>query len=245
MAGAVNQTLKSKVDNLLGRAALALWPPRCLACGEPGGGGLDLCATCAAALPLNRCACPCCAAPLALPAPACGPCLRRPPPQQSARAVFLYRPPLDRWLPRAKFHGDLACVRLLAALMARELADDQPLPQALLPIPLHRARLRQRGFDQALELARPLARHLGIALRADVLQRVRATQAQTRLDAAARRRNLRGAFAVAPGHGLPPHVVLVDDVMTTGATVHAATRALLQAGVARVDVWACARVPPA
>lgn len=172
----------------------------------------------------------------------CGDCLRRPPPQTATQAVFLYRAPLDRLLPRAKFHADLASLHLLATLMARRLGTvDRPL--ALAPVPLHIGRLRRRGYDQALELARPLAQHLGLPLRDDLLRRVRATSAQSRLDAVARRRNVRGAFAVRGGVALPTHVALIDDVMTTGATARAAATALLRAGVARVDVWVCARVP--
>ena len=116
-------------------------------------------------------------------------------------------------------------------------------PQALVPVPLHTGRLRERGYDQALELTRPLARRLGLPLRDDLLRRARATAAQSTLDAGQRRRNLRGAFAVRGHCALPAHVALVDDVMTTGATAHAAASALLRAGVARVDVWVCARVP--
>ena len=118
-----------------------------------------------------------------------------------------------------------------------------PRPQALVPVPLHATRLRQRGYDQALELAKPLAQALGIPLHADALQRQRATAAQSELDAEARKRNLRGAFALHPGQALPEHVVLVDDVMTTGATLQAAAKTLRRAGVLRVDAWVCARVP--
>lgn len=150
--------------------------------------------------------------------------------------------PLDRLLPRAKFHGDLPSTRLLGRLMARELAD-AARPQVLVPVPLHRDRLRRRGYDQALELARPLARALALPLRDDLLRRVRATAPQSRLASPQRRRNLRGAFAVSTSGALPMHVALVDDVMTTGATVEAAVTALRRAGVARVDVWVCARVP--
>lgn len=180
--------------------------------------------------------------PLPLPAVACGACLRHPPPQTRAHAAFVYRSPLDRLLPRAKFHGDLAALALLGRLMAHALGD-AARPEALVPLPLHARRLRQRGYDQALELARPLARWLDLPLRDDVLLRVRATSAQSRLDAAARQRNLRQAFVVRPRVALPSHVALVDDVMTTGATVRSAAHALLRAGVARVDVWVCARVP--
>ena len=218
------------------------WPAHCLVCREAvETPGVDLCTVCRHALPWQRHACPRCALPLGAPAPACGSCLRRPPPVAETRAVFRYAPPLDRLLPRLKFHDDLAAGRLCAALMADVLVD-APRPDALVPLPLHRARLRARGFDQTLELARPLARTLSLPLRDDLLVRGRATAPQSRLDAAARRRNLRGAFSVRTG-GLPPaHVALVDDVMTTGATLHAAADALLRAGVGRVDAWVCARV---
>jgi ComF family protein len=172
----------------------------------------------------------------------CGECLRRPPPLDAVCATFLYGFPVDRLLPRLKFHGDLAAGRLLAAAMAATCVD-MPRPDALLPLPLARARLRRRGYDQALELARPLARALDIPLLDRVLLRRRDTAPQSTLDAVARRRNLRGAFVVPAGAGLPAQVALVDDVMTTGATLHAAARALRRAGVARVDAWVCARAP--
>jgi ComF family protein len=250
MSTTVNQTGGTPVYNLLARLGRALWPPRCLLCESAGSAGLDLCDQCLAALPHNRCACLRCAIPMAAEIdlnghpvePTCGQCLRRPPPQNQTRAAFVYGFPLDRLLPRAKFHGDLASTRLLAALMACSLAQAER-PQALLPIPLHIGRLRERGYDQALELARPLAHRLGLPLRDDLLRRTRATAAQSKLDARQRRRNLRGAFTVCGHRDLPSHVALVDDVMTTGATVHAAASALLRAGIARVDVWVCARVP--
>lgn len=242
MPDPVNQTPSHGVDSRWRRVWQALWTPPCLVCGEAGDGGLALCVACRESLPCNRTACATCGVPLPVASPACGHCLRRPPPQAGTRAVFVYRAPLDRLLPRAKFHGDLAGARLLAALMAPALGE-APRPQAIIPVPLHRARLRRRGYDQALELARPLARALHLPLRDDVLRRVRATAPQSRLDARARRRNLRGAFAVRDGADLPAHVALVDDVMTTGATAQAAALALRRAGVARVDVWVCARVP--
>lgn len=181
----------------------------------------------------------------------CGRCLRREgdlarrgrrTPLGQVHAAYLYFAPMDRLLPRFKFHGDLASGALLAQLMAEAFAG-LPRPDALVPIPLHRARLRRRGYDQALELARPLARALEVPLRDDLLRRVQATAPQSELGAAARRRNVRDAFAVPPDVPLPPWVVLVDDVMTTGATLEAAATALRRAGVQRVDAWVCARVP--
>jgi ComF family protein len=241
MSAPVNQNTTREVDGALPRLLRALWPPRCLACGERGL-GRDLCLACATALPWNRVACPSCALPLPIPASACGACLRKTPPLDAVHAAFVYAPPLDRLLPRFKFHGDLAAGRLLAQLMV-DTCSRLDRPDALVPVPLHRRRLRTRGYDQALELARPMARALGLPLRADALRRVRATAAQSELSAPARRRNVRDAFIVAGTAKLPSHVVLVDDVMTTGATLHAAAKALRRVGVQRVDAWVCARVP--
>lgn len=229
-----------KVDNWLAALGRALLPPRCLICREQGTNGLDLCGNCFDCLPWNRSACERCALPLPMPG-CCGACLRRPPPLEAACAVFLYGNPVDRLLPRLKFHRDLAAGRLLAELMIPMLGT-RPRPLALVPVPLHRERLRQRGYDQALELARPLARRLDLPLLPAALRRIRHTAPQSKLDARQRRRNLRAAFQ-AGAVPLPEHVALVDDVMTTGQTLHAAALALRRAGVARVDAWICARVP--
>jgi len=252
MSTAVNQTAAEKVDGLRRRlrfwlrndAARLLWPGRCLACGGDGGEAIDLCASCLAGLPWLDPACPRCALPLpgSSGAVACGACLARPPPLDAVHAACLYANPLDRLLPRFKFHHDLAAGHLLAQLMAERCAA-LPRPDALVPIPLHRARLRQRGYNQALELARPLGRMLGIPVQAGLLMRSRATAPQSRLDADARAANLRDAFEVPLQMPVPRHVALVDDVMTTGATLHAAADALLDAGADRVDAWLCARAP--
>jgi ComF family protein len=230
-----------RIDQWLRRAGRVLLAPRCLVCGEAGAHGRDLCAACAAALPWNRTACPGCALPNTH-GDLCGACLASPPPVAATCAVFVYGFPLQRLVPRFKFHQDLAAGRLLAELMAPRLALAER-PAALVPIPLHAARLRARGYDQALELARPLCRALEIPLLDHALLRRRDTAPQSELDAVARRRNLRGAFAVRAGALVPAHVALVDDVMTTGATLHAAAKALLRAGAQRVDAWVCARAP--
>ncbi|MDQ2702885.1 MAG: ComF family protein [Pseudomonadota bacterium] len=202
------------------------WRPRCLGCGEPGQAAQDLCPDCRAQLPWSR--------PAARPAA---------PPLQSVLVPFVYAPPLDHWLPRFKFHRDLAAGRLLSQLMLEACAAADR-PEALLPIPLHRARLRQRGYDQALELAWPIARALRIPLHPGLLQRARNTAPQSRqLHASERHHNLRGAFVATTDTTMPAHVALVDDVMTTGATLHAAADALHRAGVQRVDAWVCAYVP--
>lgn len=219
-----------------------LLPWRCLLCGAPGEQGMDLCCACARDLPRNRRCCARCALPLPVAAERCGECLRREPPWDAAWAPFRYGWPLDRLETRFKFGENLAAGRTLAALWRLEPAPPER-PGLIVPVPLHRARLRRRGYNQALELARPLAAALGIACRHDVLRRERDTSAQTELDRATRRRNVRGAFRVRDGIALPPHVALLDDVMTTGTTLAECARVLRRAGVKRVDVWALARAP--
>ncbi|MBD9480716.1 ComF family protein [Pseudoxanthomonas sp. PXM02] len=230
-----------EVDGGWRRATRLLFAPRCLVCRERGHKGVDLCASCAEQPPWNLVCCERCGLPMPV-AGACGDCLRKPPALTHTRAVFVYGFPLDRLVPRFKFHRDLAAGRLMAGLMAGSLAS-APRPDAIVPVPLHVHRMRQRGYDQALELARPLAASLGLPLRTDLLQRVRATAPQSELDADQRQRNVARAFVVPPAVLPPPHVALVDDVMTTGATLQAAARTLLKAGVMRVDAWVCARVP--
>lgn len=256
MPGPVNLAGVAAVDGWLARLGRGLWAPRCLVCAEPAPGRLDLCPGCEAVLPWMPPACFSCAMPLPpsaaaaagthpeapLPGRLCGACQHDPPPLAETRAAFLYGFPVDRLLPRLKFHRDLPAGRLLAQAMAAAFTG-QPRPDVLVPVPLHRARLRERGYNQALELARPLGRRLGIPVRRTLLVRTRATAAQSRLDAGARAANLRDAFAVPAHRAVPAHVALVDDVMTTGATLHAAADALLDAGADRVVAWVCARAP--
>ena len=226
---------------LLRWGSRCLLAPRCLVCAGPGSDALDLCRWCRAELPWNEPACPRCALPLVAGAD-CPRCLAEPPPFTRAHAAFRYEFPVDRLLPRFKFHADLAAGALLGTLLQWSL-DPGQWPQALLPVPLHRSRLRRRGYDQALELGKALARETRLPLLARRLQRVRRTQAQTELGASARRRNVAGAFALAPGPPLPAHVALVDDVLTTGATAGECAHLLLDAGVARVDLWVVASAP--
>jgi ComF family protein len=244
MEGAVNLKGRRAVDGIAAALVRRVLPARCLLCGAPGECGRDLCAGCSGDLLPNRPCCPRCALPLEVAAPACGECLHSEPPFEAAWVPFRYEHPLDLLEARFKFHADLAAGRVLASLMLERLAADSPArPQLIVPVPLHPARLGERGYNQALELARPLARVCGIRMCHDLLRRVRATPAQTGLDAKQRRRNLRDAFALATRNALPAHVVLLDDVMTTGATLREAARCLRRAGVQRVDAWALARAP--
>lgn len=245
-AEAVNLNTRSTVDGWLRRLSFGLLPATCLLCGAAGAARRDLCDPCRADLQPNPRCCRRCGLPLAIASAECGRCLKRPPAYTATWAPFVYLPPLAGLLTRFKFSGDLAAGRVLAELaLAQWPASGLSLPQALIPVPLHVDRLRERGYNQALELARPLALALGVSLVPQGLQRLHATPAQSGLSALARRRNLRKAFAVPAGTALPAHVALLDDVMTTGATAHECALALRRAGVQRVDVWAVARAPKA
>jgi ComF family protein len=251
----VNQITELRVDGWFARLGRTLLPSRCLICGEAGCDDHDLCPDCQVALPWNRSACARCGLTMPVlgtveglePVAACGRCLKNPPPLERVYATFRYGFPVDRLLPRFKFHHDLASGRELAEAMrshlVEEFAKQNERPAALIAVPLHARRLRERGYNQALELAKPLAKAFAIPLLRDDLRRVRDNAPQSGLGALARRRNPRGAFAVG-GDALPAHVALVDDVMTTGATLYECARVLRAAGVRRVDAWVAARVPP-
>jgi ComF family protein len=163
----------------------------------------------------------------------------------AALCAFRYEWPLDSLVTRFKFGADLAAGAVLARLLNAYLAERiAPIADAssrlMMPIPLHEDRLRERGFNQALELARPLARLSGIRLATQGMRRLRSTPRQTGLNALNRRRNVRGAFVV-EADVRDRHVVLVDDVITTAATVRECARTLKRAGAASVQVWAVAR----
>lgn len=215
-----------------------LLPGHCRLCLAPDREDRGICAACLADLPRTPIPCPHCARPLAAAGPACGQCQQRPPAFDRCIALFPYTAPLDGLLLQLKFAQAVHLARTFAALFADRLRDE-PIPDALVPVPLHPARQRERGFNQAIEIARPLAARLGCALDLDTCVRGRATPPQTRLSAGARRRNLRGAFRLTR----PParHIALLDDVMTTGSTLNELAARLRDGGAQRIDVWVCAR----
>lgn len=175
-----------------------------------------------------------------LPCPACQ---RQPRAFDAAFAAFLYAAPGRQALQGLKYGARFHEARWLAEGLADALRQrGLPLPQRLIPVPLHRGRLLRRGYNQAQELARPLGKALGIPVTPGLARRLRATPDQIGLSAAQRRRNLRGAFAVSTAlAGL--HVALLDDVMTTGATLEELARVCKAAGATRVEAWALARQP--
>lgn len=223
-----------------------IYPPTCVLCGAPGDDGLDLCRGCRADLPYNRHACPRCAIPLPAGQSAgtrCGPCQRRAPPFAASHAAFRYEDPVPALIGGVKFRGRFNLARLLGQLMALSLLEQgAQRPELILPVPLHPRRLRERGYNQALELARPISAELGIPTDTATCIRAAYTSAQVGLDDRERRRNVRGAFAVARCPAAK-HVAILDDVVTTGSTVTELALVLRRAGVERVDVWSVARTP--
>jgi ComF family protein len=226
-----------------------LFPRSCPPCDGPLAPGAvsDLCPACTSALVAPR-PTPCarCGGAVAAPTAVCTACLHRPPAFVSAVALGEYRADsgdpnvLARTVQCPKYRRH----RTLVAPLAELLAAHYPFAAdaLLVPVPLHPARLRSRGFNQAFLLARALARRRSLALAPRVLVRVRPTEEHAGLGAEARRRNVRDAFRTRPVPRLAGRsVVLVDDVLTTGATADACARALLAAGAGRVDVYTVGR----
>jgi len=215
----------------------SLLPQSCLLCGARSGTRLA-CSACDAALlrlPPERCTV--CALPIT-GGTVCGECLRATPHYDATTAPFAYAFPLDALIQALKYGGDLAVARLLGEALAHAVARERV--DLLVPMPLSTRRLRERGFNQALEIARPVAHAGGIPLAPNACRRVIDTPAQAALPWKARARNVRGAF-VCDADVRDLRVAIVDDVMTTGATVNELARNLKRAGASEVRVWVVAR----
>lgn len=223
-----------------------LWP-------LPGGcqlcrrwGPERLCAPCCARFAPTLPRCPRCALRLAAADAPCAACLHQPLGLDAAFAAVDYAAPWDRLIQALKYHAQLSAAPALAELLITRLPPRAALAPdvLLLPVPLHPQRLRSRGFNQAERLARGVAQRLGLRLAPQALQRVLDTPAQAQADRAQRQRQLRNAFALAPGAELRgARVALVDDVMTTGATMAALATLLRRHGAAEVQAWVLARTP--
>ena len=216
----------------------------CVLCGAMGHNDLDLCSPCYSEFRKLRPVCARCALPLHVSdhqQRLCGSCQQSPPPYAFVYRFADYAPPLDRLIQQLKFNQKLHLARLLGTLMASDIQQlALALPDVLLPVPLHKQRLQQRGYNQAVEVARILATTLQVELDIHSCVRHTSTREQTGLSAKQRKINIKGAFHVRNAMQ-DKHVAIVDDVMTTGSTVSEISHALLKQGARRVDVWVCAR----
>lgn len=232
--------MKASMYAWLKNAHDALFPATCVLCGQVASGDLDLCSGCRADLPRVTGACRRCGLPLAgAGGTECGECLQDPPPWSRTLAPWRYDDPIKYLIHAMKFRQKLTLARVLGMLLAEECSRDEYRPDVLVPVPLHASRLRERGYNQALELARPISQRLGVPLDG-LVERVRATQAQSDLPSAQREGNIRGAFEVRRTVS-GKRVAIVDDVMTTGATVREIAATLMAAGAQDVQVWVVAR----
>jgi ComF family protein len=223
-----------------------LLPGTCILCQAPSKRQLDLCVDCEHELPTLGNNCHQCALPLETESTTltCGKCLQHPPAFDRMVALYPYQMPLARLINDLKFHQRLANAQVLGTVFAQKLRNYYfpspcPLPDMIIPVPLHKSRLKERGFNQALELARPISKKLGIPINYQLCQRIRDTQHQTVISAEERRKNLRGAFCVVGT--VPEHVAIIDDVFTTGSTVNELARCLRTAGAQQIDVWTICR----
>jgi ComF family protein len=218
-----------------------LLPHSCFLCGATA--THPICKACLADLPYQNLknTCRYCASPM--PATGvCGTCLNKPPPYTYTWALFSYTYPVDKLIHTAKFNDNLAVLDFLGELMAQQVIMDER-PDVLVPVPLHIKRLRQRGYNQSSQLAKRISKRTGIPMSHYACERHKNTPPQvTQKSAKEREENIRDAFRISRLKPSWQHIVLVDDVVTTGSTVKELTRTFLTVEtIQRVDVWCCAR----
>lgn len=220
-----------------------LFSGNCELCNTAVKSGVVLCGECERSLIRPQNYCTVCADTLdtGVEGQLCGRCQTQPPAYDQVSAVLRYGEPVDQLIQDLKFNNKLYLAPVLGGLLTKHIIDLRlPLPDVLLPVPLHRARLRSRGYNQSLEIARPIGRELGITIDSRLAVRNRNTEPQSSLRPAQRARNVRRAFKLTrPIDNL--RIALIDDVMTTGHTVNALAEILKKAGVKEVLVWVVAR----
>ncbi len=227
----------SKLAHQISRLYSNLLPIQCLLCGVHCK-TQHLCTDCIEDFPkLGHC-CPHCATPLSTNH-ACGHCLSHPPEQTNTVSIFSYHNPIDRLITDFKYNDKLYLTDIFANAIL-EKVKHRVLPDLLIPIPLHHRRLKQRGYNQSLELAKSLSKKLDIPIGNNILLRSRDTAPQASLPYEQRKRNMRRAFKLQQT-SLPQHVAIIDDVLTTGHTANAAAKILRQEGVSTIELWTIAR----
>lgn len=232
--------------NLLNKLSHWFMPHVCILCKNITQESYDLCVPCSKHLPILKHNCIVCAniLPKTCNTPLCAHCLQKKPPFDRTHGLFLYQPPIPKLILDLKFHHALTHARLFGELLAEKIRQEwyreQSLPHAIIPIPLHTERLKERGFNQALEIARPIAKALKIPFILNNILRIKSTTPQATLHASERKNNVKNAFIINQSFK-NQHIAVVDDVITTGSTIHEFCRVLKKQGVGQISVWCCAR----
>ncbi len=221
-----------------------LLPNHCMLCQNNTHRSISLCVHCEKELPWNDKACRCCGKYIEKSSTTlCGKCLAQPPPYRHTVAAFRYQPPVSDWISAIKFYNKWYYTQMLGKLFAKRLLQTrskEKWPELIIPVPLHHKRLRKRGFNQALEIAKPIAKAFNIPIDTQSIQRIKNTLPQSELSKASRQKNIKKAFHL----GKPiiaNHIAIFDDVITTGNTITELSQALKHHGVKTIEVWCCAR----
>jgi len=218
-------------------------PHACAVCESPHRGPFTVCTHCEPLLKKNTYPCEICGLPLANETyPYCGECIQEKPAFDSTFAPLLYEEPLRTLIHQFKYHTGLYLKTYLAHLMNQALPSHFQNANCLIPVPLHPIRLKERGYNHTHELAKTLSHLTKIKLNAHICTKKRNTLPQAHLDHKTRQKNLHNAFAIRP-HAYQ-HIILIDDVLTTGSTANELAHLFKKSGVKRVDVWCCARAAP-
>lgn len=236
--------LKKTFDKILQR----LLPQFCILCNIKCIDNLALCTACRNELPWLKNGCPQCGNSLFFNTAEhikCGNCIQQAHPFENTIALFHYQEPIIQLINQLKFNKKLIYAHLFGKLFTNHLKNyynNKKFPDFIIPVPLHSYRLRERGYNQAIEIARPIAKSLKIPLLIHNCQKIKSTPAQSSLTAEERKKNIKNAFAIKSAL-TPPflHVAIIDDVVTTGSTVTELSKILRLAGAKKIDIWCCAR----
>jgi len=235
----LSKLFSSKLNNCLNIAQSHIYPFTCFICNQAGHNS-DLCHACSQDLHQVEQTCPICDIELTTDSNACGRCLKTTPHFDKITSLYRYEGTAAFLIQSLKFKAQHSCAKIMGELMADHMANLNKQPDALMAVPLHPKRLRERGFNQSHFLTEYLKKHLNIPDHSDCLTRIVNTSSQSSLKAPERRSNIKNAFRYEPIKGINS-VAIIDDVVTTGSTADEIAKTLKSQGVERVEIWAFAR----
>ncbi len=236
----LSKLISKLVNKWLNNVHLFFYPYTCVICEQAAHPPLDLCTACQQELPLKQTYCTICDIELTTSNTICGRCLKDPPYYDKIFTLYRYQQSARYLIHALKFQSKHQCARIMGSLMAKKFKQHPIKPDAIIAVPLHPKRLRQRGFNQAEEIARYIHQATNIPILNRQLKRTINTANQSSLTAVERQKNIRGAFVFKPKNKAD-FIAIIDDVVTTGSTANEIAKVLKKAGVKRVEIWAFAR----